>query len=105
MLTLYVNTATTMQLNDNPLGLVFQSKAIPNLNSPYLHPRTTLSRQNTPHIGLQITPPGLVFWQGSVDAVRQHCHNNATKWQPLRVGLSKQANEYTHESWKQSLSH
>ena len=41
------------------------------------------------HFHLPITPSGLVFWQGSVDAQRQRCHESRVQWQPHRVGLSK----------------
>ena len=41
------------------------------------------------HFHLPITPSGLVFWQGSVDAKRLRCHETSAQWQPHRVGLSK----------------
>ena len=47
-----------------------------------------------------ITPSGLVFWQGGVDAQRQRCHESRVQWQPHRVGLSKHPNSYTRKTLK-----
>ncbi|WP_423862187.1 hypothetical protein, partial [Alloprevotella tannerae] len=55
-------------------------------------------------IHLQITPTGLVSWQGRVKVRSGLTLPNTHKhWQPLRVGLSKtSANERTmnNSSWK-----
>ena len=82
--------------NKSPLKIIHWSSGthspfIRASNNPIklnLFPHTTISKRFPP----QITPSGLVFWQGRVKA---RCvltlHNVAQRWQPLRVGLSKTA--------------
>ena len=78
----YLNRINTAQL---PLQTIASPSKVHIINLDFIDEIRIIPA----HFHLLITPSGLVFWQGSVDAQRQRCHESRVQWQPHRVGLSK----------------
>ena len=78
----YLNRINTAQL---PLQTIASPSKVHIINLVFIDEIRIIPA----HFHLLITPSGLVFWQGSVDAQRQRCHESRVQWQPHRVGLSK----------------